>query len=1244
MVVAKNLARWIALAVCLAFCFVSVDAANITSGSSHPISDSRLSVHTSYQASFAGERHFQLIVSHLLVNKSAVVCSTIAVLDTLVNHIADPATYSIISKPRLEGGKSADIHADTTWTGAADSSNLVHGSNSLLPGQIAVLRYVVEVSSDSLEEFTFSARVTGSGGVDETSTPPPMKLPVETPLGMMAISQVVAERTYVDATHSDLIMQIVIWNVTPPGGEHPMVLIQPSSIPDTLANYITGGNYTVLVPPFVFGGTASVIANPGWTGEDTNASLGTIISMAPEGSVDSPQFPGSFPAQYTILQYKIRVTHGANECFSNRVWANATSGGFGNLPVSASHFLQGTPSNQFCAAPLLSTPIIAGAQIVGPVGGVATRRSVPCTTIVKNMGTAPLIRPNVRNPIGSSFPATSGLDSVRNVTSRLFTVNSAFDGTTAHDSLLRSVAAETLAAGASDTVAFVAWFHEGDKTSWSNKGRVLGTTTGGSGLVDTTNCNIFENDPDGEPNEAVDNLPCSWQIPTGTPATKATIVVKGTGNSIFCVGFPQGSIDSSVCASGNGLALRDTAGEVINTQFATSSTIDPKEPLRFWCWPDGSLRTCQMATKWTHSGTWQVHIPAAAQTADSVTTSEPPNFNVRFKYQGADSALFDLTRAQVENTPQPVTGRILRRAFHDTTNGWGTYLGSPGAMEIRVYHDYWADGTIRSWVSIRNQKRATNWQLNAGNWGGDVAAETTASVRFIRETGDTMRIRWAADMGLGSGADTSIVSVWHPGSYDHPSGEQYDYGGRWRAGESLRFELGEGQGMEPPMVLQPADEYISTKAWPWTDVLVKHRGAAWNSPDSLLSVIEHHAREWSRRVQTENPPASWWKSPLMFGNCYRQFDGSAGPTIDACRGGQQYETELAHLWFLWSIAGVASDSLNGYAYADSAWKSIEQQVHMDQQASYNVDYDFEARKNGIIFPHTTHGSSGLGNIGRSNQKPVGGYCHGLALLPVAMITGSPFLQEDWNRKKTMIHDRVTFVNGVGADEFSDGEGRAVANLINWAAMICDFEPTTTRWTDLKRCVDVNAARWSGHWNEDPEALGCDTDWWQQKPWMLAFLANGLYQTNRIQTRWNRFTDANVTLTLANNYSTHGMTYAAGPRSRTIRDVNCQNPTTVTFMGMFYQWGEDSHQNPCTCLCQAPSGIGDGLTCVYFWNVLSSSMISRVSLPFANDLIRGPVHFGDGGYDCPFVNYGNNYFQKQGIMGHWYHEWAKARGY
>lgn len=1191
------------------------------------IKDEPLALRRTIETEWAGDSTFVITVATLIRNGTTGTMTSVAIADSATNYIPG-GRYTITSGVTKLSGPGT-ITANSSWTGTGAQTALLSGANSLTRGQVAILSYRLTVratDADSIVSLGCTASGT-SGGALTSSNLVRFMLPVEPQEAQIVLFRT-GYSTYVSPTQSDFTMFTGAWN---PAGCR---LVFPAAIKDTTANYITGGgsSFSVTSAPTLVSsgdpdtnGPPNVIGNPSWNG-----------TTSPSASYSDLAYLVAFePGNFAVFQHTIRVTHGSFTKWSTRTSTTASAWGTYCLgPAISSCTWEAT------IPPPPGNPIIAASMSLGAITGSTGAYVLPVTIRLGNIGTDPAYRPNVRFPIASHLPATSALVSLSPITSRRgYTINPNYDGTTAHDSLLTGSFSEVLAAAGVDTLTLNVTFSEGNQNDWTTYARGFATNLIGTVTSDTTNCGVFDEDDDSNPNEPGENDACAFNVPdTGQPPTITSVWADKAGNAMFSVGLAQGVLPATTLTSGNGLALRSpTTGTALATQYAkvSASAATPTDPLRYCTWPDGTVRLVQLAAKLTAAGKWDVFTPSAAQTGAAVAVTEEPNFSITL-----EPTNYPLLRASM-SAALPADGRVVRRSFIAGTNGAADYLGSPGAMQYRVYVDTWADGSLYSTVAVRNQKRATGWgsnpYYNAGEWGGDPASQAVCNVRFVR-VGSSMRLRWAADMNLGDGTNTAEILAWNPSSYTHPNGGSVSFGGQFLAGQDLRFFIAEDQDPEPPRVLQSADDYIASKAYPWTDTLVKHRGAAWTSADSLLSVAEHHIREWSYRVQEENPPAAWWKSPLMFGNQYRQFDGHLGTAIDACRGGSQYETDLEQLKFLMSISQVSADSLMGYDYVAAAWKSVVQQVHMDWQSAYNVDYDPEPHKNGVIFPHTEHGTTGIGNQGRSSQKPTLNYQHGLALLPVMYMTCNPLLAEDWDRHKTQMAYRVSRI-GISNDEFSGGEGRQQANLINWSWMIADFEPTAQRWTDLNACIANVSNRWSVAWNDDPRILGCNSRWKWQKPWQLVYEAVGLQQAERVQTRWAQTSAASTTYALWQNLAQHTRTYQTGSRTVTIRDTNCQNPFPAVLKGMYYQDGIKP------CCFPACEGCDDDDVCVDFWNTLAAGCVYPIDPAYGDELMRGCVRNADeGSYNCPFSSFGTQYYQKQGIIGLWYMEWAKARGY
>lgn len=1056
-----------------------------------------------------------------------------------------------------------------------------------------------------------------------------------------------------------------IYVINPYSANEPGIvpLLEQVALFDTLYNYVNDWNMTDGLQPQLAETSGDV------SGDGIIPSLNIVTPWTGISGPVGPRLGVVFnlgPGEWVRLATSITVVHGDSTCWENNVWANDADCSVCNPSSEIEH-----GGANFCAAPEVQAGILASTMWIDPPGGTSGAHYVDMHVGIKNIGVDDMYNIEAQMLLSTTFPATSSLISVDPPTStgHFLTVNPNFNGT-GDPAINNPLVADVMGPGDADTLSVRVHFDEGDQTTFSQFAQVFAAREPDDApMSDTTDCGEAYDNGDGDPGGAGEDDPCSFTVPpTGDPTTLTDVVANAAGNWVGCLVFPQASSVDSVdlLVGANGLRMRDSLGAEITLQASGLAY-----------WPDQTVRVARAAAKFTHAGTWYVFehdTPLAA--SDTANTAIDCFFKVRLDKGGGDVDTLTFSRGDFSSVS--TTGNVVRFGLAEKqANGGETYLGSPGDMQARVWMAWFADGTQRAWLAVRNQKRPTGWgqSYNAGVWGGDTAAERTCSVEIIREATKQMRLRWASDMNLGSGADTASISLWDPNSYDHPDwydcdgdncratdpcgpgsecgncnscwvfhdGEDSDFGGRFLAAMDIRCQLSNGMSPEPVQAWQSAQTYVSTKALPFTDDLVIHHGAAWSGADSLLASVESHARQWIEGVDAENPIQSYWKNIVMFGQQWRSFDAGGGSTapnsgvfISSSVGHDQYETNLGSLKFKLSTSRVTNDSLNAYPnIGDKAWKLCEQAYWCDSATRINIDYSDERIKDGTIFPHVLHGDDGADSIGRSGQKPTFSYMHGVVILPMYYLAADPFALEDYTR---WIGTMSYIVNhAVYGPQVGEGEPRTPAQAINWTSMAYDMGRTTSQRSDLmKACRAFLQGR---NWSAEPELPGCSAYWDGKKCWQLAYANSAVYQAALVLERQGQADSAAVVRGYADNLATmlwdHAKVSQSGSGDKNkFRNPPCTSEFVISpVLGFLENWGR--------------SGAGcptNGENWVNFWMAnYASSFAQGPMVSHADETMRIATRHVDDGYNCPFQSYGGTY-QKQGIVGHWYWAWAKSKGY
>ena len=983
--------------------------------------------------------------------------------------------------------------------------------------------------------------------------------------------------------------------------------------------------------------STSLSVNTGFDG-GTDRSIYQGSQVLASAALDTAAFVATFDAgseagPFTTAGYEFATFAGGNvDTDSSDCGGNPDPDGDGESNELG--------ENDRCTISLPTTTTQIGiAKYMGAVGGVSGAYTVPCTLIVENLGDTDLTSVDVRDSVDAIFGGTSSLTSITSITSTSLTANASFAGTSANDSVLTVLATDTLAAAGLDTLAFVITFDEGDQTEFFNN---AWSFADGPGISTTEDESDWGTNPDpsgnGMPDDLNEDTPTRFAPPLQGTTDHDIVVSRASASTtpiVVGVTFEEGQYDSTqaLAYGGDGFAVRDSVPVEYDTDFTVSLF-----------WPDGSIRMGWLAFDPPRNGTYDIVALGAPQVTTPVDTTSDPGFTIDLN---GDTYTFVASDFAEES---PDTNCVYRYGYAEKDDATADYEGQEGGLKVMFWRSWFADGSARNLIGIRCENVATTPISSASNYSEAIAADW----EITRTSTNVFQVRWADEMGLGSGGDTTTTHLWHSGSYDYtPYGDpSYNYGGQLRPGEDLWVEVVEGAPSQAPVAFETANWYKTTKGVPYTDLLhVFSSGTSWASADSLLGYFESISLNFIEGVDSETPWAPYWENVRDHGEFNRQFDASI--YFGHNTGQDQYEMNLGFLKNALGMARVSSDTLSAHSGIPlTCWDMFEKSARNHELAKYNLNYSGSLDARFAYFNtwgHADHGGSGLGQQARggNNQSPGSNYMHGIGIYPLYYLTWAPHLAEYMAGKEALIHYYAISVWGGGwAGEFRSG-----GNGMNWATMIYDLggaesEDLSDLMVAIRNCIG------NRDWGIDPTDP-CGTSWFNDKPWQLNYAMSALRNAVTCLYRWGDTPEA----VEAEGYFITARDFLWDYGWDTYTDP-LYEPEGVPrdFDSPAYSWGicKGCNDGDATCppnaaICgSGPCGANHACCYLYgggapdFWAVnMANTMADHSTDPNSGSSFFecGILHRG-AGYEG-FQDY-NNEFQKMGVPFAWGGEYLALR--
>lgn len=917
--------------------------------------------------------------------------------------------------------------------------------------------------------------------------------------------------------------------------------------------------------------SGTVTFDGGWTAVSPDTFLTTAVDTFSAGEA-------------AVVTFTARFNHnGSDGPFACLATARAVAV---DEPDSVATFVAGTAMFPPIAP---ENPEIGIAKVFGTVTGSSGAYAVPCSLFVENLGDVAVDSVAIADTLSSFDAGDATLTSITSKTTTHGTWNGGYDGLT--DAQILVLADTEIASGEKDTVTFVVTWDEGSQTTFSNSATITAQGPSSQDLLDVSD---WGHDPDpngnGDPGDVLEGDPSYVNIPA-QQGDAFDIVVDTAGVVVTGLTFHEGEADSSFVLSGAGYAAADSNAVEYTTQFS---------PLAYW--PDGSVRLLRFAFVAPFGGTFDVVALSSPQSTTPVDISSDPGFYVTLN--GVDYT-FDATDfAESTDSASPV----YREGYAEALDGGADYQGQPGGIKVMWWRRWNADGTARNFVGIRNRQVTSGAIQTAAQYSDASVLPAVWSLHQVAAA-DSFRIRWAVDAALGDGTNEADVVLWDSNSYDYPdisgagSGEAYDFGGLLRAGEELWVEVTEGCDPSPPVAFETAARYASTHALPFTDTLVQFSsGTAWSSADSLRGYWESTCLSWVRNMDDETPRFDYWKNIRDVGVFYRRFDGAL-LFGDHSTGGDQYELNLGILKVALGTARVPSDTLSAWPTAHrQAWDLFEGSAVQHEAPKYNLDYSGTRDLRfayGMTWPHVTHGTSGAGQQGRSNQDVHPNYYHGVALYPLWYLTGRPYLPEKITRVENLLH--YVAISNWSSVNWA-GEFRAGASGMNWTSTIYDMSGGAENLSDLMDAIRTTIT--TRDWGVPPLPNPCGTSWYGDKPWQYVYAVIALKQSIRVLYRWGATAEAQE----AEGYLDTMQQFASDYAFTTVNLGSYDGGGPRTFEGTYYAWGlnDDDGQPQCFGVCTTE--------CADYWcSVAGSAMVGFIgsSVDPADLIETGLLRRGSG---------------------------------